>query len=406
MLWIGFLVVHLVLGTLALGTGGGYLGDVTTAYKPWAVMAVSGNGIVGIDYPWVYPILAIIPILAPLAFGQGLYVGGWLTMVLVLDACAFAALLLYPNRRSAMAAWWWLAFLLLLGPVGLSRLDSVSVPIAIIALLALARRPRLAAILLTVATWVKVWPAALIAAVLVSMRSRARMIGACALTSVVVVAAALAAGGAGNVMSFVRAQTGRGLQIEAPVSTPWMWMAAAGRPGSSVYYDRDILTYQVTGTGVDTAAALMTPLLGVVVLVVVLVGIRSVHRGEHAATVLPALSLALVSALIAFNKVGSPQYMVWLVPPVILGLIRTGRSFRMPAILVLVTGAITQVIYPYWYDQLLGLNSAFLVLLSVRNALVFVLLGWSLAALWGQSPWSRMPSRIARLRSATLVPRS
>ena len=34
--------------------------------------------------------------------------------------------------RQLRAAWWWLGFLLLLGPIAIGRLDSVSVPIVIL----------------------------------------------------------------------------------------------------------------------------------------------------------------------------------------------------------------------------------------------------------------------------------
>ena len=55
-------------------------------------------------------------------------------------------------------------------------------------------------------------------------------------------------------------------------------------------------------------------------LVTVLVAMLVLQRGARATEVLPVLALALVSGLIAFNKVGSPQFMTWLAVPVILGL--------------------------------------------------------------------------------------
>ena len=97
-------------------------------------------------------------------------------------------------------------------------------------------------------------------------------------------------------------------------------------------------------------------------------------------------SLAIVSALIAFNKVGSPQFIGWLAVPVVLGLsTRTpdGRWwFSVPAVLSAVTAALTQAIYPYLYGWLLGLHPLMLAALTARNALVFALLGWAVHALW------------------------
>ena len=98
------------------------------------------------------------------------------------------------------------------------------------------------------------------------------------------------------------------------------------------------------------------------------------------------IALALVSALIAFNKVGSPQFMTWLAVPVIMGLAThaagRGRSFRTPAIMVAALALLTQAFYPYLYGWLIGLHPAMLLVLTARNVLVFVLLGWSLVTLW------------------------
>ena len=88
--------------------------------------------------------------------------------------------------------------------------------------------------------------------------------------------------------------------------------------------------------------------------------------------------LALVVTLIAFNKVGSPQFMSWLAAPTILGLVMRGAAWRTPAILVAVLAALTQVVYPYFYDWLLVAHPVMVGVLTLRNLLEFVLLGWAL----------------------------
>lgn len=381
-LWIAFLVVHLVLGWLALYGDGMGLGDVFLVYKPWAQLAAQGTSIVGVQADWVYPFAALVPIMLPLLFGTANYTGGWLTLVLLLDAAAFAVLIGGRERRRLAAAWWWLAFLLLLGPIAVGRLDAVSVALAIVGLLWLMLHERAAIVTLTIATWIKVWPAALVVAAVIALRSRWRIVVTGALTSLVIVAVPLIFGAGMHVFSFITAQTGRGLQIEAPVSTIWMWQAALGVPDAVVYYDRDILTFQVTGAGSVTAAALMNPLLALCSVVVALIGIRAVRRGTPVTRILPELSLALVSAFIAFNKVGSPQYVAWLAVPVVLGLVYQGRGFRVPAILISVTAALTQLIYPYLYGWLLTVHPGMVAVLTVRNLLYFVVLGWAVMALW------------------------
>jgi hypothetical protein len=380
-LWIGFLLVHILLGYLSLHSVGMPLGDVFLVYKPWAQLAGQGTSVVGIQTDWVYPIVAIVPIMLPLLLGADNYTGGWLTLVLLVDAAAFALLVVGRSRRRIAAAWWWLAFLTVLGPIAVGRLDAISVALAVIGLLWLTMHEKAAVVVLTLATWIKVWPAALIAAAVIVLRSRWHILIVAAVTSLVIVIVALTFGSGMHVFSFITMQTGRGLQIEAPVSTIWMWQAALGVPDAVIYYDREILTFQVTGEGTATAGALMTPLLLGAVVVVALIGIRAVRRNSPVTRILPELSLAIVAAFIAFNKVGSPQYVAWLAAPVLIGLVYQGRGFRTPAILVTITAALTQVIYPFFYDYVLTAQPAILVVLTVRNLLFFVILGWAVVTL-------------------------
>ena len=260
---------------------------------------------------------------------------------MIVDAAAFAVITAFGrDPRVARVGWWWLAFLLLLGPVALGRIDSVMVPIAIVGMLVLGTMPRLAAVLLTIATWIKVWPAALIAAIVVAVRERWTI----ALTArhhlgrrSAIVALLLGAGA--NVFSFITEQTGRGLQVESPIGTFWMWDAFVSHSTRSfVYYDQAILTYQVVGPGSATAANLMTPLLAIVTAALLVLGVRGdPPRASTPARLLPPLTLAITTALILFNKVGSPQFVTWLAVPIVFGLTAslTGRgpSFRVPVVL-------------------------------------------------------------------------
>ncbi len=386
LLWSAFVIVHFWLGFLNLSGPGEPLGDVEFVYRFWTDQLVVAHYREGIDSAWVYPIVAILPMLAARVFGTAQYSATWLTLVMLLDAIAFAAILGWgARRRNTGVAWWWLGFLVLLGPIALGRIDSISVPIAIVGVLFLATRPRLAVFLLTIATWIKVWPAAIIAAAIISVKRRAQVALTAVLTSAVIIATALALGSGLNVFSFISAQTGRSLQVEAPVSTIWLWRAWAGAPNTSVYYDSTILTWQLQGDGVAAAAAVMTPLMLVVLAGVAVVGILAARRGARVADLLPTLSIALVSAFIVFNKVGSPQYMGWLAVPVILGLAAstagTGRSFRTPTILVTVVAALTQLIYPYLYGYLLGLNAIMLLVITAKDIVLIALLAWAVTSL-------------------------
>jgi hypothetical protein len=388
-LWVVFLAVHVWLGWVGLTHPGLPFGDVTNVYLPWVQQSLGGYRL-GIDGPWVYPVLAFVPMLASLALGPELYGVGWMLMVVVADAAVLAFLVTGARAsaggtRRVVAAWWWLAFLLLIGPVSVGRIDVFTVALALVGLLLVRRRPVLAGVLLALATWVKVWPAVLVAGTVLALRRSARrcrrFAAAAAATLVAVALGALAAGSGLHAFSFVTEQTGRGLQVESPVSTVWMWMARFADP-SRVYYDFDILTFQVTGPGSEAAAALMTPLLVVAVAALLVLAWVVTTTGAPATSVLPPLSLALVMALIVFNKVGSPQFMVWLAAPIVLGIVTQGRRFHLPALLAFVMAGLTQVIYPIAYDWLLYLDPAMLVVLTVRNLLSVAMLVLAVRLLW------------------------
>src|SRR5690606_783327 len=123
------------------------------------------------------------------------------------------------------------------------------------------------------------------------------------------------------------------------------------------------------------------PLLIGAVLAVTALGIRVARAGAADPRLFPLLALGLVTAMIAVNKVGSPQFACWLAVPVIAGLVGA-RAFRAPAAMVLAIAALTQVVYPYLYDQLVALAPWMLVVLTLRNALYLLLLGWTLRELW------------------------
>ncbi|PPF83361.1 hypothetical protein C5B96_08320 [Subtercola sp. Z020] len=457
LIWSVFAAIHLWLGYVGLTAPTLPWGDVTAVYDTWVNNGFKGYW-VGIDGPWVYPLLALVPMVAAMALGSGLYGTTWLLLVTLANGLVLAFILysrattvapdsahapsvgagagapgapramstvaapaaaapptaappaatphvvapaaVAPDARPTgfapnirfVAAWWWLLFLLLLGPVALGRIDTFEVALVIVGLLLAIRRPAVAGVLLAAATWVKVWPIAMVVALMIAVKRRWTLAIAAAATAAVIAGVGLALGAGANLVSFVTQQTGRGLQIEAPVSTPWMWLAYLRLPGSVVYYDQDILTFQVKGNGAPIADVLTTPLLALAVLAVLLLGIWVVRTGASVTAVLPPLALALVTALIVFNKVGSPQFMLWLTAPVILGLIWQGRRFRLFAIITAVLGALTQIIYPYYYDWLISLDTFMLLTLTVRNVLVCVLFVLAVRALLR-----------ARVRAATPV---
>ena len=386
-LWIGFVVVHLWVSGLGMYGPGYPLGDISGVYTFWAGHAYAGDFIVGITTPWVYPIVALIPILISGIAGMDNYVPVFLALVAVIDAIVFGILIRRQNNSSdaprAAAAWWWLALLICLGPVSLGRIDAIATPIALLGLFLCLRFPRVAGALLAVAAWIKVWPAALIGAALIALKTRRAVLTGALITTGAIVAIALVMGSGLNVASFITQQTSRGLQIESPAATAYLWQVNLGAPNVGVYYDDQILTYQISAPGVEIVGALTTLLMALVTTLFVAVGILAIRRGGNQTSVLFALALAFPAELIAFNKVGSPQFMGWLAVPIVCGLAFGVERFRLPAVIVLVMAVLTQVLYPYSYDSLLRTQTFELTLITIRNLLEFVLLGLAIRMLAG-----------------------
>jgi len=393
-LWIAFVLVHAAVATLGFALPSQPMGDVYNVYEPWSRQAMNGTGIVGITEAWVYPQLALVPMVLAWGFAWvGSYTVAWVVFVTVIDALGFALPVGRGRSRGrGAAAWLWLGALLTLGPVALYRLDAVTVPLAIAACLWLVGRPWLAGAILTAGAWIKVWPAALVVAAVIALRRRLAVLGAAVVGSAVILAIVVLAGGAPYALGFIGGQTGRGLQVEAPVSTFYVWQALAGVPGATIFYNADIITFEVTGAGVTAVAAAMTPVLVLAVGAVAATGAWKAWRGASFAALFPPLALALVLAFIVTNKVGSPQYMTWLVPPLVLAAVLNRWRWAGPAAVVLFVSGLTQLVYPVLYDALLAAEITPVVVLTLRNAALVALFAWMCVRLV-RVPVSRLPSR-------------
>lgn len=388
-LWGAFLAAHMLVAWLGWVLPSQPMGDVVLVYQPWSAAALDGGAVVGVTETWVYPQLALVPmLLAQLlavpfsaAFGAaGGYLIGWAVLITLGDLLAFGVLIgRGGTRRRRLAAWFWIAALMLLGPIAMYRIDAITVPIAVLGGLWLAQRPRIGAALLTVGAWVKIWPAALVLAAVAAGRRSWRVMLVAASVTAAIVAVLLLLGAGEHLFGFLTTQTGRGLQIEAVAATPFLWLAVVG--AARIEYSFDILTFQIVAPGADAVSSALTVVMAVVIVGIVILASVRARGGAAWQRLLPPLSLALVAALIVTNKVGSPQFATWLIPPVILWLVFDRPRARTAAVLVLVLCALTFAIYPLVYDALLRADAAAVLLVTVRNLLLVVLLVHSVRVL-------------------------
>jgi hypothetical protein len=173
----------------------------------------------------------------------------------------------------------------------------------------------------------------------------------------------------------------RPLQLESVLGAPMMLGQALGADWVEV--GASYGSQQLIARGADLAADLSGVLtFGALVVVYVVIMRRRAHL-RAAPYELPLAVLTLLLALLAFGKVLSPQYFIWLVP--VLALVAAKDWLLGTAGGVLL--AMTQAEYPTLWGHVSNLDRPFVALLVARNLLLvatFVAAVWRLAG-WGST---------------------
>jgi hypothetical protein len=260
---------------------------------------------------------------------------------------------------------------LLLGPLFLNRYDAWPAALVVFALLALVvDRPRLAFALLAVATVAKVYPLAVVpvAAVYV-FRARGRRELERALAVFVGVGllfiVPFALVGFGGIGYSFYIQATRDLQVE---SLGAQFLVAAGHLG--VYHPASVIgapgSRNLVGPAADAVGFLSTAIQVAMVLFVAWL----YQRGRNDRHRLVLAFTAAVVAFIAFGKVLSPQYLVWLVA--LVPLVGLGIGLAASSLLV-VALVMTQLAF-YDSDQVAALGTVSWLVLA-RNLVLVALFG-------------------------------
>ena len=350
-------------------------------YGWWLQGMQQSEPIFGIGQPFVYPYLSLVPMwLAAFLGGPAGILVGWCTLIAILNVLVILAITNWGRgqRESFTALWFWLIFVTLLGPVAIARIDAIAVALALLGLAALVRKKLfLATALFTAGAWIKIWPFVLVLSSFLAEKSKRAVALSASLMVSAIVLIALALGAGPNLFSFISTQVGRGIQIEAPIALPWLWLAKLGIGDSAIYFDEEIITNQISGTGSTIVANLMTPIMFFALAITAILGVRAYLAGSDRTVIFSAVALTGVLDLIVFNKVGSPQFMAWLAVPVCAWII-----FKLPKAKSLVTAVLalallTGLIYPVFYIDFINLGEIGLVLVTIRNLLLIALLVWA-----------------------------
>ncbi len=315
------------------------------------------------DFDLEYPPGALpVFVLPSIAAGKGKFDGYRRSFEGLMAACGFAlvalvALILIslrapPGRLAAALAFVALAPLAV-GSVVLSRFDLWPAALAVGALAALvADRERLGLGVLGLAVAAKLWPALLLPPAVVFVwrrRGRREALVCTAIFAVVLIVVflpfvVLAPDG---VWSSLTRQADRPLQIESLGAA--LLIAAHHLAGVGVTVESSSGSQNLAGGTADAIAVVETV---VQILLVVSVWIWFA-RGPAERERLVRASAGLVVIFVAFGKVLSPQFLIWLIPlvPLVLGRRGLAASGILAAALVL-----TQLEFPFRYWRLVALE--------------------------------------------------
>jgi hypothetical protein len=342
-------------------------------------MANNGAGWYGLVTDWVYPALAFVPIWLAGLVTLVDYEIAWLALVFILNTDAALTLVKKTESNKPLAgtfaSWAFLAALFAIGPVAVSRIDSVSAALAIFGLVAINRNQiATASAFFTIAGWIKIWPVALFVSLLATVEQKAKALYVALAITLSIVIVGLVTGGT-TVFGFITQQQDRGIQIESVMATVWMWLAKFGLAG--IFFDEQVLTNQVSGVLVEEVASASNWLMLLALTITFLLALRAIRAGQNRKEVFALASLTGVLDLIVFNKVGSPQFMTWLAVALVALIFFEVRSIKTPLVIGVAILFLTQLIYPVFYTELLGLQTLPLWLLTIRNLLLVWLLIWA-----------------------------
>jgi hypothetical protein len=238
---------------------------------------------------------------------------------------------------------------LLLGSVELSRFDLWPAALTTGSLAAfVAGRQRLGTGVLGLAVAAKLFPAVLapVAAVWIWRRSGRRELAVCAAVFAAVVAVCFVPFlvlSPHGVWHAVTTQTSRPLQIESLGAGVLLVAHAVGGLGITMQSGHG--SQNLAGSGPDALAAVQT-VLQAAALIVTWVWFA---RGPATRERLVRASAAAVCAFVAFGKVLSPQFLIWLVP--LVPLVR-GRRGVVASALLAAALVLTQLWFPFRYWDL------------------------------------------------------
>ncbi|TXS02990.1 DUF2029 domain-containing protein [Streptomyces sp. col6] len=348
--------------------------DVSVIYHGWYDVLRSGTYPQS-DVTWQYPPVAALAILSPALLPFLDYATAFFVLAFLCDALVLGLLLRAsdgPGRRTA-GVWVWVAGVPLLGTTAYARYDVMVTAVAVAALLAGLRRPRVLGALAAFGALLKVWPVLLLAGTARGRRTRLAWTTAAAVAAGLLLVCVAAAPGA---LAFLGFQRDRGTEVEslgALVFHVWRQFGWEGRV--ELHYGS--LEFLGPHVGLVSTLALGLSLVAFGWLLVWRLRARTFGPSTAADAAFTAVLLFTTT-----SRVISPQYMLWLVGLAAVCLVLRASRMTGPAVLVLVATGVTQLEFPIGFVHVVTSDAHGLTLMFLRNGLLVAASVLAATRLW------------------------
>ncbi|MEU4078448.1 hypothetical protein DEJ45_26460 [Streptomyces venezuelae] len=351
--------------------------DIEEIYQGWYEVLRTGTYPLD-DVTWQYPPAAAFAILSPAVLPFLGYSAAFFVLALLCDAFVFG-LLLHTGRRagrSPRGAWIWIAGVALFGPTTYARYDVMVTAVAVAALLAASRSPRVLGALAGFGAVLKVWPVLLLAGTpkgRATFRSWPVAVGAAA---AVLLFCVLWMPGA---LAFLSFQRDRGTEVESlgamvfHVARHFGWSGEARMNFGSIEFLGPYVSTVSTAAMVLTFVAFGWLLLW-----------RFKARRFTSSTVADAAFVAVL-LFTTTSRVLSPQYMLWLVGLAAVCLAYRSSRMQRPVHLVVWATAVTQFEFPVWFSHVTRSDPLGIAVLFTRNGLLIAATVIACRILWQQT---------------------
>ncbi|NLU74524.1 DUF2029 domain-containing protein [Streptomyces sp. HNM0575] len=342
--------------------GPDYTSDVSAIYQSWYGLLKSGVFPAN-DVTWQYPPAAALAILSPALLPFLDYATAFYVLACAADAAVLGLLLRASGRpgRRPGGAWCWIAGVTLLGPTAYARYDLMVTGVAVAALLACARRPRLAGALAAFGATLKIWPGLLLLGVRHGRETRTAWTAALITGAAVMCLFAATMPGA---LTFLGFQQSRGTEVESLGALVFHVARHFGWEGQ-VLLNYGSMEFVGPYVNLVSDAALLLTVLAFLWLL--LWRLRAVR---WTASTPADAALTAVLLFTTTSRVISPQYMIWLVGLAAVCLTLRASCQALPAGLVLAATGVTLMEFPPGFADVVASDWLGVLLMSVRNGLL------------------------------------